>query len=55
MERSVLFLTLIALLALLAACGGETAVENVDENVAEEPVIGEPVVAQPTSEELVAD
>lgn len=61
MKRSILFLTLIALLALLAACGGNTAppantVENApNETVVEEPVVEEPVVEEPVEEPVVEE
>jgi rhodanese-related sulfurtransferase len=69
MKRSILFLTMLALLALLVACGGNAAVENVVQNVVEEaapaqvvveepvveePVVEEPVVEEPVVEEVVA-
>ncbi len=68
MKRTILFLTLIALLALLVACGGNTAPpantavnapnETVVEEPAEEPVVEEPVeepvVEEPVVEEVVA-
>src|SRR5688572_22165990 len=61
MKRSILFLTLIALLALLVACGGNTpppanTVENApNETVVEEPVVEEPVVEEPVEEPVVEE